>query len=98
MRVIFYVFLLLLLLLALSFSAINSQDVELNYYIGSVTLPLSILLVLSTVFGAICGVLAMFKPLMSLRLTVSRLKRAKNLSEQEVTNLRSMPVKKPGGV
>jgi len=96
MRVIFYVFLLVLLVLALSFSAINSHDVALNYYVGSVTLPLSILLVLSIAFGAFFGILAMIKPLMVLRLEVARLKRAKQISEQEVSNLRSMPIKEPG--
>lgn len=92
-RFILYIFLLAVLILVLSFSVNNSHVVTLNYYIGTFELPLALLMVFTLSVGALIGVLAILRPLMSLRMEVARLRRNVRASEQELDNLRSLPVK-----
>ncbi len=93
-KLIISLFLLLILAVALSFSVINAHEVVLHYYLGSIELPLAVLLALTLAVGALLGMLAMMKKVMSLRMEVARLRRSVRVSEQEVENLRSLPAVK----
>lgn len=92
-RIILAVFLLVVLVFVLSFTVNNNHIVELNYYVGTVEVPLALLLVVTLSIGAILGFIASLRPLLSSRMEVARLKRSVKLSSQEVENLRSLPVK-----
>ncbi|MDH5300492.1 MAG: LapA family protein [Gammaproteobacteria bacterium] len=92
-KLILYIFLFMILLLVLSFSVNNSHTVNLNYFLGSVDLPLALLLVLTLSVGAILGALVMLRPVLSLRMEVGRLRRGKRAVEQELNGLRSLSVK-----
>jgi uncharacterized membrane protein YciS (DUF1049 family) len=59
MRIIFYVIGFLVIVFGLSFSMMNSDIVTLQYYIGSIDIPLSILLALTFGMGLILGILVM---------------------------------------
>ena len=92
-KALLYSFLLILLILTLSFSVINAQPVTIHYYLGTRELPLALLMALTLAVGMIVGVIAMLKPMMRLRMEIARLKRSMKLSEKEIANLRSIPVK-----
>lgn len=79
-RIIFYIFLLLILLFGLSFAALNAQPVQINYYLGIGNVPLSLLLVYALGIGIFLGLLATIIPLLKLKRENRSLK--KNLAAQ----------------
>ncbi len=93
-KLIISLFLLVVLAVALSFSVINSHTVVLHYYLGSIELPLAVLLAFTLAIGALLGMLAMMKKVMGLKMEVARLRRMVRVSEQEAENLRSLPAVK----
>ena len=93
MRIITYIILLLIVLLGLTFAGLNADPVTLNYYIGSSNISLSLLLVCTLGFGALVGILVALVPLIRARQKNSKLKQKVQSIEQEVANLRSIPIK-----
>jgi len=49
---------LLVIIFGIVFAVLNAEDVQLNYYLGSVELPLSLVLVLAMILGALLGIFA----------------------------------------
>ena len=84
---------LAVLLLGLVFHLKNNQLIELNYYLGSLELSLSLLVVLVLCVGAMLGVLASLPVIVSLKRREMKLKRQIENSEKEINNLRVLPVK-----
>ena len=93
MRLFSYLFLLMIMLLGLTFASLNPNVVEFNYYFGSKQLALSLALVLSFGVGIFLGLfVSMFSLLKTKKdnlLIRSRLK----VVEKEVENLRSLPIR-----
>ncbi len=58
MRIISYLFLMIIIVLGFTFACLNAEAVNINYYIGSTTMALSMLLVMTLVIGMIIGFLA----------------------------------------
>ncbi len=81
------------LLLGLVFHLKNNQLIELNYYLGSVELSLSLLVVLVLCTGAFLGVLASLPVIVSLKRKQMKLQKQIDNSEKEINNLRVLPVK-----
>lgn len=75
MRFFSYIFLLIIVLLGLSFALLNSQVVTLNYYIGQRNISLSLLLVLCLGFGIFLGLLFAVGPLIKLKRRNHQLKK-----------------------
>ena len=75
-KIIIFVVLLVVLIMALSFSVINAHTVQLNYYLGNIELPLSFLIVGAIIVGAFLGVAAMTRSLVGQRLEIARLRRS----------------------
>ena len=71
----------------------NDQEVTLGYYLGTIKLPLSVIIVLSLIAGAILGVLASLPLIFKLRRQRRRLEKQIKNSEKEINNLRVMPLK-----
>jgi len=92
-RFISIVFIILILLLVLLFTLLNAEPVSLNYYLGQVEQPLALILVVSFVGGALIGLLSSVVVILSSRREVSKLRKQIKSTEQEVTNLRSIPIK-----
>lgn len=91
-----FVLLLAIVIFGLSFAAINSDPVTVNYYIGTIEMPLA--LVLAAVFGAgaLFGVLVCVGPIMRRSREASRLRKKADVAEREVRNLRALPLKETG--
>lgn len=84
-----------LILLGLAFAVINSKPVELNYFLASREVPLAMTLVLTLAFGALIGLLFSLGMVIRLKRETLRLRRQVQIAEQEVVNLRNIPIKDP---
>lgn len=76
MKIVYVVIKIIILLAFIVLAVANTQITAFNYVPGqAVSLPLIVLLLVFFVVGAVFGVLAMFRRLLSLRNEVSRLRR-----------------------
>lgn len=84
---------LLVLLLVLFFTLLNGEPVTVNYYLGEIHPPLAAVIILSIVCGALLGLISSMVLIMASRYEVSRLRREIKHTEQELMNLRTLPIK-----
>jgi putative membrane protein len=93
MRALSYGICILILLLGLSFACLNADPVTINYYIGQSKIPLSLLLVMAFCGGVFLGLsMAIIKWIKLKRQNAQLCYRVK-IAEQELANLRVMPLK-----
>jgi len=93
MRIFTYIILLALILLGVSFAGLNAELVMINYYIGTNKLPLSLLLIMALAAGGLLGLLVSLIIYVRLKSSNLRLRQRLHLAEEEVANLRAMPLK-----
>lgn len=67
MRIFSYIILIIIVVLGITFAALNAQPVNLDYYIGTRTISLSLLLALCLGVGILIGLLIAFFPLLKLK-------------------------------
>lgn len=82
-----------ILLFGLAFHLKNNQLIELDYYIGALEMPLSLLVVLVLCLGAILGVLSSLPVIIKLKRQKMKLDKQIKNTEKEINNLRVLPVK-----
>lgn len=92
-RIIAIIILLCLAALGLGFTVLNAEQVRLNYYFGQAELPLALVIVGTLVVGALLGLLAATWMLLARKHENRRLRRRLKLAEQEIHNLRELPVR-----
>ena len=92
-RILFFALLFLIGIIAASFAWMNVNEVKLTYYFGSVELPLAFLVVVTFALGALFGVVAVMGMVFKLKRENTKLKKSNRSSEQELSNLRSLPLK-----
>lgn len=92
-RIVTFVLLMLVSLLGLTFALMNAETVQLNYYFGSIEAPLSLVIVIAIIIGAALGVLATTGIVFGQKRELAKLRKSNKLAEQEVSNLRSLPLK-----
>lgn len=96
MKIVSLVLVIVILLIALSFSAVNAHAVKLNYYVGSVEAPLALVLVSTFTLGAMFALAAMLRVLIGLRLDLMRVRKTLKQREQELSSIRSISGNKTG--
>ena len=87
------IFILLLVLCGLSLAVVNTESVTLHYYLGSLSLPLSMALVVALTIGALLGIIVSMGLVMRLKMENAHMRRSLLMKEREVSNLRSLPLK-----
>ncbi len=92
-RIVIFVLLLLVTLLGLSFALMNAESVQLNYYLGTLQAPLSLVVVLAIILGAGLGVLASLSIVVGQKRELAKLRKSAKIAKEEVSNLRSLPLK-----
>ena len=92
-KIIYTCLFIIVLIAGLVFFLKNSQELEFNYAIGTISLPLSLLILLVLLAGVILGWLSMLPLLLRQRRRIGKLEKQARLVEKEVNNLRVMPVK-----
>jgi len=85
----------LIALFGVIFAILNADPVMFNYYFGSREIPLSLAIILSMLLGAFLGLLASLSLILKARRDVAKLKRAADMAEKEIANLRAIPIKNP---
>ena len=92
-RIIIITILVLVALIGLSFALMNAEPVTLNYYFGKLQAPLSLVMVIVLALGAVMGVLASMWVVVAQKREMAKLRKAAKITEKEITNLRSLPMK-----
>lgn len=93
MRVFSYLIFLIIMLIGLIFSSLNSTQVVFNYYLGTKTIVLSLLLIFTFGIGMLFGILVAVVSLLKVKKDNLQLKSRLKLVEKEVENLRSIPIR-----
>ncbi|MFW0072755.1 MAG: lipopolysaccharide assembly LapA domain-containing protein [Coxiella-like endosymbiont] len=93
MRYVLYVFWIFIILLGITFSALNSQKITLNYYLDTQTIYLPLLILMTLLVGVILGMIAVLPSLLKNKQAARRLKSQVRRIEREVQNLRKIPIK-----
>ncbi len=88
-----FLILLLTATLGAAFAYINPGQVKLSYYFGSWELPLGVLLFLLLGAGILIGYLACLGWFFRLKKENAALRRRSDLANQEINNLRAMPLR-----
>lgn len=84
---------LFVLTLGLSFAILNAEPVELDYYFGSQRLSLSLIVLITLIIGVLAGVIASLSIIIKLKREVSQLRKANQVVDLELANLRTLPVR-----
>ena len=83
----------LLFFVALIFTWVNVEPIELYYLAGSLEIPLPVALWAAVLLGTILGILASAGIILRLKRENRRLQRSARVAEKEVINLRNLPIK-----
>ncbi|MFV2061176.1 MAG: lipopolysaccharide assembly LapA domain-containing protein [Gammaproteobacteria bacterium] len=82
-NIFYFIFFILVLALGLIFTIYNSVDVPFNYVINSISLPLSLIIILAIVAGAVLGLLASSIIILRLRNEIAHFKKNQKKSDNE---------------
>lgn len=93
LRILKLIIVLIVMAIGISFAVMNAGMANLNYYFGTVELPLSVILVGALALGALLGVVASLGGNLRLRRENATLRHQARISAQEINNLRSIPIK-----
>ncbi len=85
--------LIILAVVGLAFAVLNKHVVVFDYFWGKGDFQLAQLLILSMALGAVLGIFFSAGIFIRLKREAIRYKRQAKLAEQEVSNLRSIPIK-----
>ena len=92
-KIIYASIILIVILLGVIFAVLNAEPIQLNYYFDSLNLPLSLAMIVAMFIGAILGVLASIGVILRCRKEMAKLRKATEVAEKEITNLRAIPIK-----
>jgi len=92
MRLISYILLLFIILVGISFSVLNSRQVDVNYYVGQSTIPLSLLIIMVFVIGGLIGMFIGLWLWFKVKIKNRCIRRQLKLAEKEIENLRAIPL------
>ena len=84
---------MLVTVLAVTFTLLNSQPVKLDFYIGHFETDLVIVIIVCLVLGSVLGITAVLGKLISFKQELLRKDKKIKVTEKEVENLRSLPLK-----
>lgn len=93
-RIFYFLVGLITLFIGLTFAIQNKQRVDISYYFDwQWTAPLSIIVLLAFAIGILFGFLANLNVLLRVQRNVIQARKQVRVVEQEVDNLRSLPIK-----
>ncbi len=92
MRILMLIIYILLIILGVSFAALNAASVQVNFYFKVVTMPISVLMTLMLGLGILTGFLLFLFRYWSLKVECRKMRNQLKLTEKEIKNLRSIPL------
>lgn len=93
MRIFTYIIWAILIVLGVCFAILNSHTVPLDYFVGKTTIYFPFLFLLLLLVGAFLGILAVLPFLIRSKAKAHRLKQKMKALDQEIMNLRTIPIK-----
>lgn len=93
MRLLSAILWLIGILVGVSFAVLNSHELPLNYFFGKTIIYFPFLFILLLLAGALLGMLALLPKLLRAKSKARQLKQKMQALEEEVTNLRRIPIK-----
>lgn len=92
-RILSVLALLILVGVGITFTVFNPHTVTLNYVVGNLNVPLALLMVIVLAAGVLLGLLFAGFKVVRLKREIHQLRRKARLAQEEVTNLRAIPIK-----
>lgn len=92
MRVFSYALWIILTVFGVSFALLNSHTFPVNYFIGKSNIYFPLLFLLLLLVGALLGMCALLPVVIRLKTQIHRLKQKMKALDQEVINLRRIPI------
>lgn len=92
-RIINIIVFLVVLVVGVEFSAMNSEPVTVNYLLGTASLPLSFVVVCAFAAGVIISFIFSLGIILPLRWRAAKLQRAVSVKEHEINDLRNQTVR-----
>ncbi len=93
MRIVILFFYLLLIIFGVSFAALNASPVEVNFYFTVLKMPISVLMTAMLGVGVMVGLFLFLCRYWRLKSECRSIKNQLKLTEKEIKNLRSIPLK-----
>jgi putative membrane protein len=84
---------IIIMMLGAAFAVLNADPVHFNYYFGTLELPLSLIVSTALGVGVVIGILSGIGLALGLKRENVSLKRRSRLVNEEIKNLRNMPLK-----
>jgi len=94
MKFLYIALFLVFLVLGFVLSILNSAPISINYYYGWIEMPLSFALLMAFVLGTVIGLSTKIWSNLVLKQRNSSLAKRARLSEKEVSNIRTSPLKR----
>lgn len=86
MKIFTYLCALILLLVGISFSLLNATNVNVNYFLGSASLPISFVIIISIAIGAFLSFIFCCIKIFSQKSTIYYLRKKVSLLEKSAAN------------
>jgi len=93
MKLIAIFVILLLAFLTAILSILNSGDIQINYYFGSIFIALPAVIIVTLAAGILLGIIASMSMVLKLKKDNAGLKKDMKLTEKEIANLRRLPLR-----
>jgi uncharacterized integral membrane protein len=94
-RLTFTALYLLIFLLGVVFTLLNKNTVVVNFHLGQFELPVAVLVILAMFLGVILSLIVCYGTKLKYRVEVRGLRKRIDVQEQEIQNLRKIPLKGP---
>ena len=94
-RVAYTAFYTLVFLLGVIFTLLNQDSVKINFHLSQFELPLAVIIIIAIMLGVVLSVIVCYGSTLKHRVEIRGLRKKISLLEQEIQNLRKMPLKGP---
>ena len=92
MRIVIITFYILLILVGVSFAALNATSVQVNFYFTTLKAPISVLMTMMLGIGMLLGFILFLMSYWRLKAEHRKIKNQLRLTEKEIKNLRAIPL------
>lgn len=92
MRIVMLVIYVLIIIIGLSFAALNASSVPVHFYFKTVSMPISVLMTIMLGIGILIGFILFIGRYWRLKIQYHQIRSQLKLTEKEIKNLRSIPL------
>lgn len=85
-------FYLVLIVIGVTFAALNAASVQVNFYLYTFTMPISVLMILVLGAGILIGLFLFVIRYWQLKAEFRKIKNQLKITEREIKNLRAIPL------